>query len=109
MVFDRSVDLSTIRVQDVGATCIMLVSKFSRIIYANHKVVIRLHHAHVLNTVYAYAKLIDDEDLKLVYKNIEREIYAYLASKYPPKQGNIGFRFNKKVALQSNNHFRNAR
>ncbi len=87
----------------------MLVSKFSRAIYSRHKIVIRLHHPHVLNTVYAYAKLIDDKDLKLIYLNIEREIHAYLRSKYPEHDGDIAFRFNRKVALQSNERLKAAR
>ncbi len=109
MIFDRRVDLATIRVQDVGARCIMLVSQFSRLVYAKHKVVVRLHHPHVLNTVYAYAKLIDDKELELIYKAIENEIYRYLSTKYPKQEGNISVKFNRKVALESKNRFKNTR
>ncbi len=97
----KKIELVRVRVQDVGIACIMLVSKFSRAIHAKHGVVIRLHQPHVLNTVAAYAALIEDEQLRSIYQLIENEIRQHLKAKHPNNYDQIEIRYNKKIALQS--------
>jgi len=91
-----------IRVQDVGTTCIMLVSKFSRAIHAKHGLIVRLHQPHVLNTVAAYAAVTDDKLLKTIYLQIEHEIRQHLKHMHPGfSYDTVSLRYSKKGALES--------
>ena len=104
MEIERKVNLVGMRVQDIGTTCIMLVSKFSRTIHAKHGVVIRLHQQNVLNTVAAYTALFDDEQLNSIYQLIENEIREHLKVQHPKNYERLKFSYSKKVALQSRDH-----
>ena len=85
------VNLADIKIQNVGATCIMLVSKFSRVIKAKHGVVIQLRDPQVLNKVAAYASATDDAELKLINSRIQEEIRQNLSPK--------GSRQNKDIVF----------
>jgi len=58
------------RVQDLGATGIMHVSKFARRANTKHGVKILLHKPHVLNILAAYAAKSDDQELPNSYNTI---------------------------------------
>lgn len=75
---ETKINLTEIRIQDVGATCIMLVSKFSRVIKAKHGVTIQLRDPNVLNKVASYARASKSAELKTIYQQIEDEIRRYV-------------------------------
>ena len=97
---EKKIELLNIRVQDVGTTCIILVSKFSRAIHQKRGVVIQLHKPHVLNTVAAYMALTDDQQLTAIYQRIENEIRQYLKKEHPNSYDTLTLRVSKKAALQ---------
>ena len=100
-MLDRKIDLVKIRVQDVGTTCTMLASKFTRTLYTKEGIVIRLHHAHLLNTIAAYNNLLDDDELNAIYQKIEAEVRAHIKEKLPTHYQNLPIKFNKKIAMES--------
>ena len=75
----ETVSLADIKVQNVGATCITLVSKFGRVIKDTHGVTIQLRDNQVLNKVAAYAAASGSPELKLINAKIEQEVRQYLA------------------------------
>jgi len=89
---EQTIKLTDIKVQDVSATCIMLVSKFSRVIKAKHGVVIQLRDPNVLNKVAAYASASNSAELKIVYQQIEAEIREHLRRKNPDTMSDIVFK-----------------
>lgn len=101
MKVDKKVELSSIKVQDVGNTCIMLVSKFSRAIHQKRGVVIQLHKPHVLNTVAALAALADDPKMNAIYQQIDHEIRQYLKVEHPHSYDTLTLNVSKNAALQN--------
>lgn len=101
MKVEKRVELSRLRVQDVGTTCVMLVSKFSRAIHQKKGIVIRLHRPHVINTVAAYAACSNDPQLHAIYKQIEHEIRQHLKQEHPNSYDTLVLRISKKTALES--------
>ena len=100
------VNLADIKIQDVGATCIMLVSKFSRAIKAKHGVVIQLRDPQVLNKVAAYASATGSDELKLINSQIEEEIRRHLTPEGTPQIKHIVFAHQPlpvKKKIQSRN------
>lgn len=92
----KQINLRDIKVQDVGTTCIMLVSKFSRLINKKHGIVIRLHSPHVLSRVAAYAAATKSAQLKLIYEQIEVEIKKHLEKKHPEINSKVIFKYPEK-------------
>lgn len=74
----QKINLADIKVQDVGATCITLVSKFSRVIKTRHGVVIQLRDKNVLSKVAAYAAATGNSELKFINTQIQQEVRQYL-------------------------------
>jgi len=106
-MLDRKIDLVKIRVQDVGTTCTMLASKFTRTLHAKHGIVIKLHHPHVLNTIAAYNNLLNDDELISIYKKIETEVRAHIKTKLSDYYQDVPIKFNKKVAMASRQQYSN--
>jgi hypothetical protein len=77
------VNLNDIKIQEVSTTCIMLTSKFSRILKAKHGVVIKLQDPQILNKVAAYAADSNVAQLKIVAEQIEAEIIEHLQKQDP--------------------------
>ena len=75
----QKINLADIKVQDVGATCITLVSKFSRAIKTRHGVVIQLRDKHVLSKVAAYASATNSAELKTINTQIQHEVRRHLS------------------------------
>jgi len=100
-MLEKKIELKGLRVQDVGTTCIMLVSKFSRTIHAKHGVVIQLHKPRVLNTVAAYAAATNDDQLKAIYGQIEYEIRQHIKKTHPRSYDTVSLRYDRKSALES--------
>lgn len=73
------INLADVKVLDIGATCIMLVSKFSRIIKAKHGITIQLRDPQVLNKVAAYASATNNAELKHINAQIQDEMRKYFS------------------------------
>lgn len=95
------VNLTDIKIQDVSTTCIMLTSKFSRILKAEHGVVIKLQDPQVLNKVAAYAADSNSVPLKKIAAQIEVEIIQYLQKK-SPQHYDLVVKNTKKKQLLNN-------
>jgi len=89
------------RVQDLGATGIMLVSKFARRANTKHGVKILLHKPHVLNILAAYAAKSDDQELMQIFQNIESEVRKYLKQELPNSYNTIPLSYNNRQIAPS--------
>ena len=101
MINGLKVNLTDIKIQDVSTTCIMLTSKFSRILKAEHGVVIKLQDPQVLNKVAAYAADSNSEPLKKIAAQIEVEIIQHLQKKSPQHYDLIVKDTNKEQLLNN--------
>ncbi len=64
---EQGIYLMEARIQDLGNTGIMLVSKFSRKAMAKHGTIVRLHKPHVLNQVAVHAARYNDDELNAIF------------------------------------------
>lgn len=97
------VNLNDIKVQDVSTNCIMLVSKFGRLLKAKHGVVLKLQEPRVLNKVAAYASSTNSAQLKIVYDQIEAEIVKHLQKKNSQVYDHVVFQHKREAHLFSKN------
>lgn len=92
-------DLTNIKVQDVSTNCILLVSKFSRVLFNKYGLRLKLQEPRVLNKVAAYASSTDDKELNKLYKKIQREIVRHLRNTHPKKYDKVVLRHKKESTL----------
>jgi len=78
------IDISEIKIQDLNPQCLLLASKFSRVLKAKHGTILRLQDDRALSLVAAYARATEDAELKILSARIEREVQKHLES-----QGNV--------------------
>ena len=92
-------NLTDIKVQDVSTNCILLVSKFSRVLFNEYDLRLKLQDPRVLNKVAAYASSTDDVELNRLYKKIKREIVRHLRKSHPAKYDKVVLRHKKESGL----------
>lgn len=78
MTKDIKVNLADIKIQDVGTDCVLLVTKFSRLLKLKHGVILKVQDKQVLSKVAAYANSSNSAQLKIIYDRIQGEITQHL-------------------------------
>jgi len=92
---EQSISLMTVRIQDLGNTGIMLVSKFARKAMAKHGTIILLHKPHVLNQVAAHAAKYNDDELNTIYNLIEFEVRKHLQKTLPQSYKTVALHYRE--------------
>jgi len=91
VINEYKVNLADIKVQSVGTDCLILVTKFSRILKAKHGVVLHIQEPKVLSKIASYAASSGSAQLKIINDLIQVEVAKHLQKKTDMKYQSIVF------------------
>lgn len=98
------ISLEDIEVGDLNNVCVMLISKFARVLREHNGQVLRLRDKHVVSAVARHASKAKNPELEVLYMKLKVEIKKHLGKTHQSNPGLLGFAKSFKSAFTSGEH-----